>query len=62
MGKIICCCALMMSLSGCVFFWGEKAVIGFGEKNIEYYEDGSLKSVELKGNSPLKDIVSVGME
>ena len=51
-----------MSLSGCVWFLGQNAIIGYGEKNIEYYEDGSLKSVELKGNSPLKDIVSVGSE
>ena len=55
-GIIILC----MSFSGCALFLGKYAVIGIGERNIEYYEDGSIKKMETKGNSPIPPLVRIG--
>jgi len=49
---------LAVSLTSCAYF-GENYVIGSGSHEIEYYEDGSVKSEKKEGKSPFSDVVNI---
>jgi len=48
----------ILALSGCAVA-GENWIIGFGEHEKEYYEDGKLKKAKITSKTPIEDFISV---
>ena len=58
MYKIIIAVILCLSTSGCVMFFGNWGALGFGERIVEYREDGAIKKETTKSKSLLSDVIN----